>query len=202
MKLSILTPTIPSRVNMLNALIDKLNEQRKACNKQHPSLGTVEVIIDDRDRFTISGVTVGAKRNALVKAARGEYICFLDDDDDISPDYIETLLRLCEKNVDICTFNSFFVCDTYWSLIRMSLGNKENEDATPERIVQRMPWHICPVKRDIASEFRFPDINNAEDWAWMEQVLKMCNTEAKTEKIIHSYKHSAIVSEVDAIERK
>ena len=201
MKLSILTPTLPERADMLSILLKKLNDQIKHCHEKHPSLGSVELLLDDRDKFTLTGVTVGAKRNALVHRATGDYLCFLDDDDDISPDYVETLLRLCETGMDICTFNSLFVCDTYWALIMMSLTNKKNAEATPEQIVRRRPWHICPVKSWIAKRFCFPDINNAEDWAWMEQVLTMCNSQERTNKIIHSYIHSANVSEVDAIER-
>lgn len=199
MKLSILIPTIPERQNMYGILFKKLKDQVRFCNDTHPSLGKIEILFDDREKFTISGLTVGAKRNALLKAARGEYLCFLDDDDDIAPNYAETLLRFCQGDKDIYTFNSLFVCDTYWSLIRMSLSNIENEQATPEKIVQRKPWHICPVRSEIAKNYKFPDINNAEDWGWMEQVLKMCNTEERTEKIIHSYRHSSKVSAVDAI---
>jgi len=199
MKLSILMATIPERADLFRAIYQKTQDQVDFCNRKHPTLGGAEILIDDREKFTITGITVGKKRNDLLQRATGEYICFLDDDDDISPDYVETILRLAENNRDICTFNSFFVCDSYWALVDMRMGH-DNEQATPDRIVKRQPFPICAIKTSIARQFTFPDINNAEDWGWMSQVLTKARSESKSHRILHQYKHSAKTSAVDAIE--
>lgn len=165
------------------------------------SLGEVKIEIDGTKPFSEGGLTVGGKRNALKSRVKTKYLCYLDDDEGISPDYVETLLRLCQSGADICTFQSLFTCDTYWSVIDMSLHYPTNEQATPEYTVRRKPWHVCPVRTELAQDINFPDKNNAEDWDWMDKVLVRCATQAKTNRIIHNYKHSASVSEVDKIER-
>lgn len=202
MILSILIPTIPERSYRLSDLIANLHTQSQLCYHSHPVLGQVEVLYNNSPRYLEGGVTVGKKRDSLVQLATGKYLCFLDDDDDIPPNYIEQLLRLCLHDKDICTFRSLFKCDTYWGVCDMSLFELSNGEATPHDIFRRRPWHICPVRTEIAKRHRFPDKNNAEDWDWMERVLQDVKTEAKTYQILHQYNHSTHTSEVDLIERQ
>lgn len=196
--LSILIPSIPERAERLTTLIKELEKQIEYCYHIHKSLGGVEIVVDDSKRFISGGLSIGFKRNNLLNIATQKYICFLDDDDWISPDYIETLLRLCSQDKDVCTFKSFFKCDSYWTVIDLGLNN-ENEDATPENEVKRNAWHICPVKREIAVEVVFNGLNYGEDWDWMGRVLEIVKTEAKSNRIIHNYNHSKIDSEADKI---
>jgi hypothetical protein len=199
MKLSILIPTIHERFPMWSNLVTELYKQIDTCYRSHPTLGQVEVCSDNRAKFIDGGVSVGVKRDSLVQNATGEYLLFLDDDETIPPNYVEQVLRLCNQGKDICTFRSLFKCDTYWALIDMSLKYKRNEDATPEHIVKRKPWHVCAIRSEIAKRHRFSNMNNAEDWDWMERVLKDVKTEAHTSQILHQYNHSKLTSAVDAI---
>jgi len=73
-ELSILTPTIPSRKEQLSKLSEKIAKQSNDLAVEHLSFA------DNRTR------TIGAKRQALLDIARGEYIAFVDDDVDIEPD--------------------------------------------------------------------------------------------------------------------
>lgn len=41
---------------------------------------------------------VAATRNIGLKEAKGKYVCFVDSDDYIQPDFLENLYNLCEKN--------------------------------------------------------------------------------------------------------
>lgn len=198
MMLSILIPTIPDRAMMFNKLYIKLAEQVMYCEDKHPTLGKVQILVDDSKKFLDGGMSIGKKREALVQNAEGKYCCFLDDDEDIAPNYLETLLRLCEQKKDVCTFRNISKFDNYWTVIDMSLSFP-NEEATPENIVRRSPWHICPVKSEYAKLYAFDDINYGEDFSWMERVLKHCQTEAHTDAILHCYNHSSKTSEADKI---
>ena len=182
---------------MLARLHRKVLSQIGYCRETHPTLGQVEMIIDCSKRFLEGGKSIGEKREGLKLLAKGDYVCFLDDDEDVSPDYVETLLRLCNENEDVCTFRNISKLANNWALIDMSIYNS-NEQLNPDRITKREPWHICPVRNDYAQLYSFTDLNYGEDWMWFKNVLNHCKTEAKTDKIIHQYNHGAH-SEADKI---
>jgi hypothetical protein len=196
--LSILIPSIPNRYGILSKLASELYKQKLYMQTFHSSLGEIEIVIDGSERFLDGGLSIGKKREKLVDAANGSYLCFLDDDESIAPNYMEMLVRMCNENKDVCTFRSLAKLDNYWTVIDMGLG-KPNQQANPNWIVHRNAWHICPVKSNWAKLHTFDDINYGEDWKWFEQVLKHCETEAHTDAIIHSYQHSTQISEADKI---
>jgi len=183
---------------MFTSLFNELHSQVHYIESVHPSLGNVQILVDDSKRFLDGGLSIGKKREALVRRAEGRYLCFLDDDDSIAKNYLETILRLCQQDADVITFRNFSRLASYWMVVDMSLNHEVNEEATPDAMVCRRPWHTCPVKSVYAKIHQFSDTNYGEDWEWFEQVLKHCQTEAKTNAIIHEY-HHGIHSESDKI---
>ncbi len=196
--LSILIPSIPERHEKLDRLMNELIKQRSFIHENW-LLGEIEIIIDDSPKFLEGGLSIGKKRENLVKMASGRYLCFLDDDEEISGNYLQTLVRLTESKADVLTFRSLANLDDYWCIVDMSLYNKGNEETSHDKICYRLPWHVCPVKSHLAKVHSFEDINYAEDWKWFEKVLKGCTSEAHTNAVIHMYKHRALVSEADKI---
>lgn len=199
--LSILIPSIPEHNRSAMQLWDELVKQRNALYDVHPTLGKVELIWHEAVPFLQGGPSIGKHRELLVNVACGKYLNFLDADDLPAPNYLETLVRMCHKGKDVVTFRNFTTTDFYWTLIDMSLEHTEDEEATPERIVKRRPWHVCPVRSDYAKRFDFPDSNYAEDSFWMNWVLTLCKTEEHTDQILSSYQHSKKTSEADRITR-
>lgn len=197
-QLSVLIPTVPERAEQFKRLHDYVMEQVTSTITYHEMLGKVEVLYDDRPLFMNGGPTIGAKRDALVKRAEGKYLCFLDDDESVPPDYVETLLRMCRHDQDICTFRALVKMQTFWALVDMRLAFKLNDQINPNFTVRRPPWHCCPVRSSYAKIFTFKDINNAEDFEWMERVLSCCTTEAHTDQILFQYNHGPH-SEADKI---
>lgn len=187
--LSILIPTIPDRAAMFNNLWRELWEQREALSEQHPSLSSVEILYDQSAPFLLGGPSIGKKRTDLVNAAKGVYLAFLDDDESIAPNYVESLVRLCLQGADVVTFRAMAKLKDFWGIVDMRLVYKVNDQMTPEYTVRRPPWHTCPVKSKYAKLYEFNDKNNAEDFEWMEKVLRHCTTEAHTDKILFQYNH-------------
>lgn len=197
--LTILIPTIPSRGEQFIALTSELHRQVAVLSVHNAFSGLVEIKYLLSPAYVDGGISVGAKRQKLINRCDSTYLCFIDDDEKPSPNYVEQLVRLCLIGTDIVTFRSLYKCDTYWGIADMSLHHPSNEQATPYGVFKRRPFHVCPVKTEIAKHCEFPNINNAEDWAYMEQVLKHCTTEIHTDQILHQYNHSAKTSAVDAI---
>lgn len=197
--LSILIPSIPSRLEASARLLNQLEDQIKSLNDVHPTLGMVELLIDPSRSFLDGGLSIGKKREQLAKDASGKYLCFLDDDEDIAPNYVETLVRLCHQDKDVCTFRSIAKLDNYWTIIDMRLSHPVDEQASPDFIVHRRPWHINAIRSEIAKQYTFPDTNYSEDSDWMTNVLYECKTEAHTDAVLHQYNHSSKTSEADKI---
>jgi len=131
MILSILIPSIPERRNKLTLLLNELYKQVSDLNRNHPSLGSVEILIDDSIKFSEGGLSIGAKRDLLKQRAGGKYLCFLDDDDGITPNYVETLVRLCSEGQSIVTFRTLIKNDHYWGIIDMNLETTSNDEVNP-----------------------------------------------------------------------
>lgn len=54
--------------------------------------------MDSRIRYvTVPHISLGVARNAGLDAARGEWVCFVDSDDLVDKEYIETLLRIAKE---------------------------------------------------------------------------------------------------------
>lgn len=198
MILSVLIPSIPERFDNFSKLTNELFNQKTYVHTFHPTLGDIEVVVDNSKKFLDGGLSIGAKRQALLDRAQGDYVCYLDDDEDIAPNYLETLVRLCNKRQDVCTFRNLSKMDNFWMVVDMGL-HYPNDQASPMFMARRKPWHICPVKREFAKLYKFEDINYGEDFKWMDKVLAHCTTEAKTDAIIHVYNHSKNHSEADKI---
>lgn len=197
--LSVLIPSIPERGDDFGQLMGNLLYQKEQLELVHPSIGNIQLLFDCSEKFLDGGISIGKKRESLAQRAQGKYLCFLDDDEDIAPNYVETLVRLCQLDADVVTFRNLTKTDFYWTIVDMSLKNTTNEEATPDRIVKRQPWHICPVKSEYAKLYDFEDSNYGEDFSWMKRVLTHCNSEAHTDQILHCYNHSSKHSEADKI---
>ena len=200
MRLSILIPTLPQRKKMFNILHKNLMAQIDFVHTTHPSLGQVEILFDSSKKFLKGGLSVGAKRDALKCRATGDYLVFVDDDDIVAPNYLESVLRLSENNPDIITFRSLYKSSTYWGIVDMNLNHSENEQMNDTTIVKRQPFHVCPIRTTIAQQHSFPDINNAEDWGWMVKVLSNCQKQAHSDQILHQYNDFSSTSAVNEIE--
>lgn len=65
----------------------------------------------------------GCARNKGLKQAAGEYICFMDADDLVHPQYLETCLRLAEQHkakLVTCSYGSFKDHTFQWPLLEIS----------------------------------------------------------------------------------
>lgn len=190
---SVLIPSIPSRIGrFLCPLLSKLEAQA------HGQPVEIISLLDNKKR------SIGLKRDALVQAARGEYLAFVDDDDDVSDDYISSILNAIHTNpnIDIITFNQKAIINGGNPFtIRFGIENS-NEQAWKNlngfwQDIVRKPFPICVWKSKIAKEHRFPDASYGEDWHWAERVLICVKTQTRIEKTLYTYRYDDRVTEAN-----
>lgn len=169
--LSILIPSIPSRREMAAALYDKLADE-VAMHK----LTDVEILmlVDNKQR------SIGLKRQALVDVALGDYLCFVDDDDDVEPGYVYPIWVAANYRPapDVIVFDSLCSIDQNPPVLVSHSIENTNEQYSPAGF-KRAPWHIHAWRKELAKAAKFPDLNYGEDWPWCEQMLKSVTSERR-----------------------
>lgn len=181
--LSILVPSIPSRFDKFQRIFSNLTAQSEG--KKVEILG----LFDNKIR------SIGLKRDALVQASMGEYVAFVDDDDNVSDEYIVNLLQAATHHPDVITFKQKSIIDGEECIVDFDLNHTENEPFKPNHTIKRRPFHVCAFKGDIARRYHFPDKMYGEDWEWCEQVLKDVKTQHKIDSVIHAYIFDSKVTE-------
>lgn len=181
--LSILTPAVPSRMSQIAKLCNEIARQIGDQPVEHM------VFLDNKRR------TVGEKRDALLRAARGKYVAFVDDDDEVSPDYVASLLSAAQSDPDVITFRQHAVWNGQESEIEFRLGNP-NQSFNPCGVTKRNAWHICAWRRSLAICSSFPPTNYGEDWEFASQLCAIPNLiESHIDKVLHVYRHDQTTTE-------
>lgn len=147
----------------------------------------VEILID-KDNGEKS---IGEKRNALLERATGEYVCFFDDDDIPSNDYIERVFDGINKCVDCCSLMGIIRIDNGSpEIFEHSIKYKEwKTNSTGNIKYERTINHLNVIKSSIAKQFKFKEINHGEDRIWSEDIFKsgLIKSEHYINKVIYNY---------------
>lgn len=173
--LSILIATMPSRKESFHKLINDLGLQ--TCNVLN-----VEILSDDS-----IDINIGQKRNLLLSRAKGEYIVFIDDDDEVSSDYIALILNAAKFKSDCIGINGIITTNGK-NKMQWYISKSYKKWFTSKGIYYRTPNHISPVKRELAMLAGFPDISHAEDFTYSMRLLPYLKTETIIKQPIYHYK--------------
>lgn len=179
-KLSILICTIPERQPMFKELLNELTDQSKKCNTM------VQICWDDSPK---GSMTIGAKRNLLLNESLGDYVCFVDDDDKVAPDYIESILKAIEKAPDCVGFKIKCYIDgkEYDAASSMKYDWADNIDGF--RYVRSI-YHKTPVKRELALKAGFPDKSFSEDYEYSMRLKPLLKSEIFIDKFLYIYRYT------------
>lgn len=183
MKLSILICSIQKRLIDFAGLAWKLEQQAKGKPVEILWLGDNKCM------------SVGEKRNKLLNISKGEYVCFVDDDDMVEDDYVEQILKGILRNPDVICFNVGFRNaeiggDEVPAIF--SIDNVFNQNFEDHRI--RMPNHLMAVKREHALKVGFTEKSFGEDTDYGLRLRGATKKEAllKTEyhcgKVLYHYR--------------
>jgi glycosyltransferase involved in cell wall biosynthesis len=162
--------------------IDRKGGLRTCANK------IIEIIscLDDGE------LSIGAKRQLLLERAKGDYICFVDDDDEVPEYYIEEILRTIETEPDCVGFWGTIVSTRNGAAkkVHYSLHNKQLRHDMGKDIFLRGIGHLSPVKRSIAMQVGFVDKSHGEDRIYSEGITPLIETEVFIDKAMYTYKTS------------
>jgi glycosyltransferase involved in cell wall biosynthesis len=175
MDLSILICSVPERFPELKKIFKELNKQ--AQNKKVEIL----VLMDNRKR------SIGEKRQNLIQVANGDYICQIDDDDRVSPDFIDSLLLAIKENPNVDCINY---------IVNVSLNKgpykpcyysiKNTYENLPDRY-NRLPNTRCCIRKEIALQCPIKNIEFGEDDEWAKRLLPLLTTEVNIDKVLYYY---------------
>lgn len=188
-KLSILIPSLVSRNKQLEELRVEIQRQEVLYKLR----GLVEVLthVDSGE------LSIGDKRNELMRRAKGEYVCYIDDDDAIAKNYLRLIFsEITHHSPDCCSLMGVITWDgSNPELFVHSIRYKEyktNTHGKPK--YERYPNHLNVIKRSIASKYKFPSISHGEDTDFATQVFKSgdIKTEAEITDILYYYKFKTV----------
>lgn len=181
MKLSILVPTLIERKWMLSGLL--VNIYNQISKLETPC---VEVVVNN-SRY----ITTGEKRNELIKAAKGSYIWFIDDDDFICEGAICDVLEAIKHNPDVVVFNGFMTTNGINKEgFELRIGHPYTAvKRNGKNYYLRFPNHIVPIKKDLIKDILFEHITIGEDYKWAKKIndLGILKTQEIIDKEIYHY---------------
>jgi len=158
---------------------------------------------EDQKRIEILMLTdnkqqmLGFKRNTMVDMAQGRYVQFVDDDDRLAPDMFREVLDATASGADVITF-----------LAAVSLnGNRPKtcrysldytEDRNTQHGYERVPNHICAIRRDLARRVSYPHVAYGEDSGYSKLLRPLLRTERHIDKVLYMYDYNLETTEAQA----
>lgn len=192
MKLSILICSIYKRKDQLKTLIDSLLPQlydepefesyfQRSVRIERYFTNDIEIIAGIDNKF----ITVGEKRNMLLREAKGDYVCFIDDDDTVTDDYVSNLIRAIKFDRDVITFQVMYnPAGGTPKLVKYCCKYKDAE--MPECYL-RVPNHLMCFKRVHALKVKYRHISRGEDFIWANEMKPLIRTEGQIDKVLYYY---------------
>lgn len=177
---------------LFEILIPTLEERRETFDRLNTRIKMLigDLPVDIRFSRDNRESTTGAKRNALLQNCEAEYFCFLDDDDDITDEYINWLVKAAKSGMDCASLGGIITFDgvgprPFYHSIQY---DRYFEDP---KGYYRPPNHLNLMKTSIGKQFIFPDVTISEDTDWAMQVCnaKALKTEYAIPDIIYYYKY-------------
>jgi len=151
---SVLIPTIPGREFSLRKLLGSIREK---VSRIAPHL-RVEYCV----RFDNREMSIGMKRQELLQNAKGKYMSFVDDDDDITDAYIEDLVETIRGQYPVMRLRGQISQYTFTH----SLENRLISPMASGEVFLRPPNHLNPMMTDVAKLIHFRDSVRGEDLDW------------------------------------
>lgn len=175
LKLSILIPSVPERMEFLTTLISELHRQAVGQPVE------ILVILENKRR------SIGAKRNALIEQAQGNYVVFVDDDDRVHASYVDTLLSCIAEHSDADCVVFDVAVSQNGQFDRVCKYGQEYAYGSDESCYYRKPNHLMCYARRIAVNHKFQDVSFGEDDEWAARVSQDIGAQVRIPEVLYYY---------------
>jgi hypothetical protein len=200
-KFSILIPTTPDREDFFKRIFKQVHDQAHGfCENKYLPYGNDTSVQIYRHSNAVCELisfcddkkySIGYKRNELLRLSQGQYVAFIDDDDEIGPQYFEHAITGISKGVDACGLTGIITEDGQnpKKFVHSFLYDHWFEK---DGVYYRNNNHLNVVKRSIAIQMKFPETNMGEDHDYSKQLQRsgLIATEYwDQEEIIYYYEY-------------
>lgn len=176
-KLSILIATQGRRDTQFKSLVEDLGYQSK------PFADEIEIVA-----FWNNGEwEIGELRQMLMEEAKGEYVCFIDDDDAVPHYYCAELMKALGKDYvgfKVQVFNDGVEQPMAYHDLQYQVWTED------ENGFYRGVTHLNPLRRKIALQGKFTTDGAGEDGAWARVVTPLAKDQVYLDKVMYFYYHS------------
>ena len=178
-KLTILVPTVPSRIDYFYPKI------MKELLKQIKKYDDIELIsyFDNKKR------TIGKKRDEMLGLVQGEYVVFIDDDDRIDNEYVDSIMNALYENssCDCVVFDTICVVNGgYPKLCKYGI-EFEYGDILDGKEWRGKPAHTMVYKSSIAKKHNYSNMGTGEDYDWVLRAYKDIINQVRIDKVLYYY---------------
>lgn len=182
MRLTIAIPTIDERKNQFLKLKNYIDSQVESNGLENE----VEVISlsDNRE------LSIGSKRQFLYEMAKGLFTVQVDDDDNVSENFVEIVHLATFANVDCIGYKEQVIMDGRLQFAKHSIQyDKWDTIQRPyDKITyRRTPFCKTPIKTELAKNARVPDMRFGEDHQFSKNVRPLLKTELFINQVMYFY---------------
>jgi glycosyltransferase involved in cell wall biosynthesis len=167
----------PKRSKSLDLLLSELNRQVRESGFQED----IEILVEADN----GELTVGKKRNHLIEKSAGEYICFIDDDDFIHPNYVEEIFEHLNGGTDMVFFQIKHLLNGEYH--RTIIPSQHIESTIDSIIFTKNYFHLCPHKTEYAEKVEFLNVNFMEDIDYSQKMSKYLYFYKSIDKHLYIY---------------
>ncbi len=132
-------------------------------------------------------MTVGAKRQHLLNQADGAYVCFVDDDDTVSPGYVKGILQALESRPQCVAIHGDIVLPGGTSKRMLCSIKHWKTHHKPLTYKLRPAGHLNPVRIDLARQAGFVAMDNGEDADYAHRLGTLIRDEVEANAVATRY---------------
>lgn len=175
--LTVVVPSIPSRMESMSLIVKELFRQAEG--------KPVEVIclLDNRKS------NLSEKRNQAISNAKGRFITFVDDDDKVEEDYVESILEAIRGNPEAHCIVFDVMVHGYTETPKLCRYGIEYSHGENEASYLRKPNHVMAYRTSISKRHQYRKDLSAinEDTEWADRASREIKRQARVEKVLYHY---------------